>query len=146
MPLAGQKLFPMCGEQLPWSHFDDRQHGGATLIGLPIGSAIASATAETAKNLYTLLYIYAKREAVLHKYTVVTAAFRDIISSFFWQTRTTFGAIGAVSGHGEGRKSNNILQNRGYLRLFRRYFRLWRGRFSGAPRRSFWRSRWSLRF
>ena len=91
------------------------------------GPVIVTAMAETAKNLYTRLYIYAKPEAIMYKYTVVTAVLRGIISTKNPQTRTIFGVIGAVSGHREGRKSNNLLQNTGNHRVFRRYFRLLRG-------------------
>ena len=98
------------------------------------------------KNLYTRLYIYAKLEAFMYKYTAIMAVFRGVVSGNFHQTRTIFGAFGSVSGHRERRKSNILLQNRGIFRLFSRYFRLFRGRFSGSPRWSFFRSRWSLRF
>ena len=87
-------------------------------------SIVAMAMVPIAKSLYTRLYIYAKTLLVLHKYTVVTAVFRDALSRFFYQTRTLLGTVWAVSGHREDCKSNNILQNRGIFRLFRCYFRL----------------------
>ena len=102
-----------------------------------MASAAGIVAVTTAKNLYTRLYIYAKRAAVLHKYTAITAVFRGTISGKTQPSRTIFGAFGAVSGHREDCKSNNILQNRNVWCLFSRYFRLFRGRFSEPPRWSF---------
>ena len=78
-----------------------------------IGALDAITMGQIVKNLYTRLYIYAKREAKMYKYTVVTPTFRGVISGIVYQTITVFGVIGAVSGHREGRKSNSVLQNRG---------------------------------
>ena len=98
-----------------------------TVMADAIDSTTITATVEIAKNLYTRLYIYAKPEALLYKYTVAMAVLRGAISTKIPQTRTIFGAIGAVGEHREGRKSNNPLQNSGIQRLFRRYFWLRRG-------------------
>ena len=92
---------------------------------------------ELRKNLYTRMYIYAKPEAIMYKYTVVTPVFRGTNSGKFQRTRTIFGAFGAVLEYLEGRKSNHLLQNGGFQHLSRRYFRFYRGRFSGSPRWSF---------
>ena len=54
------------------------------------------------KNLYTRLYIYAKRAAVMHKYTAVTVVFGDVIFGISGQTRTIFEASGGLSEHREG--------------------------------------------
>ena len=64
-----------------------------------------------AKNLYTSLYIYAKSEAIMYKYTAMTPVFRGLVSGKFYQTRTVFEVIGGVRGPREGHKSNNLLQN-----------------------------------
>ena len=108
--------------------------------------AVGTAFGKGAKSIYTCLYIYAKGPLVLHKYTAVTAALRGVISGKTHQTRTGFVVFGAVLGPCEGRKSNNLLQNRDIQCLSRPCFRLFRGRFLGVPRWSFFCSRWSLRF
>ena len=74
--------------------------------------AVGTAFGKGAKSIYTCLYIYAKGPLVLHKYTAVTAALRGVISGKTHQTRTGFAVFGAVLGPCEGRKSNNLLQNR----------------------------------
>ena len=53
---------------------------------------------KTAKSLYRRLHIYAKLEAFLHKYTVVTAAPWGINSGFFQQPRAVLGPSGAFRG------------------------------------------------
>ena len=118
--------------------------GAMAVIGHAIVSATVIAMARVVKNLYKRLYIYAKPGAKMYKYTVATASFRGINPEKIQQTRTVFGAVGAVLGHREDCKSNNLLQNRAIYRPFRRYFRLLRGWFSGSPRWSFFCSRWSL--
>ena len=44
----------------------------------------------------------------MYKYAVVTPAFRGMISGKIQQTRTIFGAIGAVLGHRKGCKSRDL--------------------------------------
>ncbi len=72
------------------------------------------AYAKMRKSLYTRLYIYAKREAVMYKYTAITALFRGVNSGKIQQTRTIFRGIGAVSEHQNGGESNSTLQNWGF--------------------------------
>mgnify|MGYP006956084451 CR=1 FL=1 len=118
---------------------------GGYVVWANVCALVVMAVAPVAKNLYMRLYIYAKPEAKMYKYTAVTPTFRGVISGKTCQTRTVFGALGAVSGHGEGRQSNNLLQNGSIWHLFRFCFRLFRGRFSEPQRWSFFCSRWSLR-
>ena len=99
--------------------------GGAGVYATDAVRIMATARA-VVKNLYTRLYIYAKLEAFMYKYTAIMAVFGGAISVIFHQTRTVFGAVGAVSGHCEGRKSNSLLQNRGVLCFFSCYFQLLR--------------------
>ena len=110
------------------------------------GAVVVATMGEMVKNLYTGLYIYAKRGALVYKYTVVMAVLWGIKSRKKQRTRMISEAIGAALAHCEGRKSNSLLQNRDIQHLFRRYFRLQRGRFLEPPRWSFLCSRWSLRF
>ena len=48
-----------------------------------VAAVVVITMAEMLKNLYTWLYIYAKLEAIMYKYTAVTGALGDIKSGFF---------------------------------------------------------------
>ena len=83
-------------------------------FSLRSGSAVwQSDVSAITKNLYTRLYIYAKRAALLYKYTAIVTVLRDANSGKTQRTRTVFRVVGAISGHREDCESNNILQNKG---------------------------------
>ena len=76
--------------------------GAVAIMGKSIKPIAVTVAARTAKSLYTRLYIYAKREAIMYKYTATAAVLRGVNSSKILQTWTIFGVIGGVPGHREG--------------------------------------------